>query len=453
MKDGNHVHNEDNPQGLHKHKNLIIFGVVAILIAIAAYDLGQKATETANINNVFEMVVNNTNLAPQIHPGVPGTGERVSGTKYYTNSSPIQIFVWAHADTSGQDAEIHLSINDTIVADISGKPLAVAEQNNKSIVAIIPKGANYTVDFFNFHHYEWREYQILSGKNGTLSINQSITNITNTTVSDAQLNTKVNKTGDRMTGLLNNTFGINTTYLNISNSIGIGTLPLGPLHIVRNDGLQGILQDGYGLSNIPTIIGRTARGTLTSPTSSMKGDRSFIMGGGGYDTNGFTGSTSIITFYTEENFNTSNHGSGIRFETTPGGSTVRRVAGNFSGNGTFNVFGNGTFDTIFSNKITKNDTSVNTTILIEGNIKTTGELRFFNSPENCQIVLNSEILLTCTNPINPDQGTILTIGNEIFGLDYVDATNTTHMELNTNGITIFCGTTDAPENTGVACIR
>lgn len=180
---------EDN-----NNKKRVLYCVIAILLALLAYSVAQSAQDTADINNVFVVVVNNTNLAPTIHPSIPGTGERVSGNTYWANTSPIELFVLAHAATSGNTAEIHLFINGTKVSDTSGRPLGAAEESNKTIVAIIPKGSNYSVDFTNTHHYEWREYPILSGKNGTLSVN--------TSVSDTQLNLKVNKSGDNMTGQL-----------------------------------------------------------------------------------------------------------------------------------------------------------------------------------------------------------------------------------------------------------
>ena len=127
----------------------------------------------------FEIIVNNTNLAPTFAGETPGTGERNDSVTYYANISAIQLMVWAHATTSGQNSEIHMYINGTKVADTSGRPLGLAESSNKTIVALIPKYASYMVEFSNYHHYEWREYPILSGRNGTLNY-YNITNITTT---------------------------------------------------------------------------------------------------------------------------------------------------------------------------------------------------------------------------------------------------------------------------------
>lgn len=177
MLDGDHIHNDNNKFGLHNHKKIFVCGIFALILALAAYSLAQNAQDTADINNVLEIVVNNTNLAPSVAGHPPGTGERVNGVTYWANDSPIEVFVFAHASTPGATAEIHLFINGTKVADTSGRPLGAAEESNKTIIAMIPKGANYSFEFNNAHHYEWREYPVLSGKNGTLSVNQTfITN-------------------------------------------------------------------------------------------------------------------------------------------------------------------------------------------------------------------------------------------------------------------------------------
>jgi len=157
----------------HKKRRLYFFILTALLAALIAYS---TALEVAETENIFEIIVNNTNLAPTFAGETPGTGERVSGATYWANNSPVQLFVWAHATTSGDTAEVHLFINGTKLADTSGRPVGAAESSNKTITAIIPKFANYTIEFNNYHHYEWREYPILSGRNGTLSINQSTVN-------------------------------------------------------------------------------------------------------------------------------------------------------------------------------------------------------------------------------------------------------------------------------------
>ena len=148
--------------------------IVALLFSIISIGISDNASTTTT---GVQWVVNNTNLAPLV-AGHGGTGERIgNNTIYWANNSPIQILLWAHANISGQNSEIHLYINGTKVADTSGRPLGIAESSNRTIVALIPRYASYMVEFNNYHHYEWREYPILSGRNSTLSIN--LTNVTN----------------------------------------------------------------------------------------------------------------------------------------------------------------------------------------------------------------------------------------------------------------------------------
>lgn len=171
-----------NDEDDRKRKCYIIV-VIALLIAFLSFSLAQNAQNTAdnnaNITNIWEMAINNTNLAPAVVDH-PGTGERVTGVTYYANDYPLQLLVFAHAASISQVAGVDVYINGTLVAPQAGRPLGGAEETNRSVVVNIPKFAAYKVNFTNYHHYEWREYPILSGRNGTLSVNQTfITNGSN----------------------------------------------------------------------------------------------------------------------------------------------------------------------------------------------------------------------------------------------------------------------------------
>jgi len=176
--------------------------IIAILLALVAISIGGSITTNESI---FNIEVNNTNMAPTVAGEPSGTGERIQGTTYYANDTPIQLFVFGHANQPGQDSEIHLYINGTRVADTSGKPLGVAEQQNRSVTAIIPKFASYKIEANNIHHYEWREYKVISG-------NASGSSITSST-SDSL---KVNRSGDTLSGYL--TFAENKGISVIANS-------------------------------------------------------------------------------------------------------------------------------------------------------------------------------------------------------------------------------------------
>lgn len=173
MDDGNHKHDKKNPYGIHKHRKIFIVAIFGLLFAIVAFSIAQSALDQ---QTAFEIIVNNTNLAPTIHAEHPGTGERVNATTYYANSSAIELHVFAHAVDVNDVAGTFVSINGTVVCARSGRPLGAAESAYRGCDLIIPRYSYYWVNFSNYHHYEWREYPILSGRNGTLSINQTVIN-------------------------------------------------------------------------------------------------------------------------------------------------------------------------------------------------------------------------------------------------------------------------------------
>jgi len=191
---------------------IIVFAVVFLSGCIGETDI------IRGNEGVFDIEINNTNLAPSVSGETSGTGERVQGVTYYANETPIEIFVWGHGQNVSQTAELHLFINGTKVADTSGRPLGASEQSNKTIVAMIPKYASYKIEANNAHHYEWREYRVIAGTNGSVSItnnyfnttgngsgNASCDNCINATQLETNLSTKVNKSGDTMTGNLSMT--------------------------------------------------------------------------------------------------------------------------------------------------------------------------------------------------------------------------------------------------------
>lgn len=175
MKDGEHSHIKDDPEGKHDHKKLAGIILLAVIFALVAYSIAQFALSTSQINNVFEVVVNNTNLGNKtaIDGITPegGTGERNLSTLYYANNSPLEVFILAHANSVSAIIDGNFMINGSSVEHFSQRPLSSGQNAFGYITAIVPKGANYSFDLTGYHHYEWREYPILSGKNGTLSIN------------------------------------------------------------------------------------------------------------------------------------------------------------------------------------------------------------------------------------------------------------------------------------------
>jgi len=114
-------------------RKAFVFALIAIMLALIGWFY--PLTPTIGV----QWVVNNTNLAPFV-AGHGGTGERIGdNTTYWNNNSPIEIFLYSHANTTGTAAEIHLFINGTKVSDTGGRALGIPEQSNRSIVATIPQ--------------------------------------------------------------------------------------------------------------------------------------------------------------------------------------------------------------------------------------------------------------------------------------------------------------------------
>lgn len=189
-----------------KHRKFYAIGIFALLITFMAFALAENAQQTAEINNIFEIVVNNTDLYP---------AQRTNHTVYWANDSPIAVYVVFHALGSGaaQAFDSNFTINGSVVLDRDIRTSAgPGFHDHWSFYTIVPKGANYSIqNSSNVFSIEWREYPVLSGKNGTLSINQSFVGSSFNTTYDAYGSSKVNKSGDTSTGQQNFTdgFGVN----------------------------------------------------------------------------------------------------------------------------------------------------------------------------------------------------------------------------------------------------
>lgn len=184
-----------NDEDEEKRRKWCLLIIVALLIAFLAFSLAQNAQNTADINNIFAPVPNNTNLAPDfsgIDPTVPfGTGERIQNVTYNATNYSLDLHVFAHAMSVSDTASVKVYIDGVLVSPRSGRPLAVAETAYRGVDITIPKNSSYLVNITNYHHYEWREYPILAGKNGTISLTQTfITNLTNSFNKTYDLTTK-----------------------------------------------------------------------------------------------------------------------------------------------------------------------------------------------------------------------------------------------------------------------
>lgn len=341
----------------HKKKRYLLIILMALLVAFLAVIMAQNAQDTADINNVFEVVVNNTNLAPTFVGEPPGTGERVTGTTYFANDSPIQLMVFAHASAAGGTATVEVWINNTMVQNQSGRPLAAPEQTFRSVAVIVPKFSSYSVNLSNYHHYEWREYQILSGKNGTLSVNQTfITSGSSFNATyDAYGSSKVNKSGDTMTGNLNTT-GINLLSGNLTNAAYLypqhihinengSTSPIDPdvaasvftLDIAAQNKSPVFNMKSFNNSSLqfPFFSGGKARGNMTHPLNVSLNDLLFSFTAVGYKITGWSLRAAAIDFFAEGHFNDTSTPTAILFATVKNGTTTLTYRWGIDNNGTF----------------------------------------------------------------------------------------------------------------------
>jgi len=153
----------------------LIYMLVVVIVLMSGC-IGETDVIRGMDVSVFDIDRNNTNLAPNIAGHPFGTGERIDNVTYWANSTPIDLHVFAHASSVSQTAKTFVYIDDVLVSPRSGRPLGGAEESYRGVDITIPRNSSYRVDFENYHHYEWREYRILSGQNGSVIINNNYAN-------------------------------------------------------------------------------------------------------------------------------------------------------------------------------------------------------------------------------------------------------------------------------------
>jgi hypothetical protein len=110
-------------------------------------------------------------------------------------------------------------------------------------------------------------------------------------------------------------FDVDTTNLRV----GMGTgSPQATFHLVSGTSTDSMYVDQYG-STAPAYIGRSANGTVGSPTATATDDRLVVLGGRGYFTSGGTGFASLsngtVQIQAAQNFTSANQGTYIAFLT------------------------------------------------------------------------------------------------------------------------------------------
>ena len=117
------------------------------------------------------------------------------------------------------------------------------------------------------------------------------------------------------------------SYLTIQ---GVTGTPIGyssngtTVHVINQaNTINRVGLDAYGNNMYNVLVGRAARGTLSSPSALANGDTLFRISSTGYGTTGFTANSSArIDFVATENFSDANKGTKINFWATAPGNNL-----------------------------------------------------------------------------------------------------------------------------------
>ena len=112
---------------------------------------------------------------------------------------------------------------------------------------------------------------------------------------------------------------------NINSRLGIGTSTPGfSLEVLKSGANASLTLTSYiSGTNGGAFIGRTAKGTQTAPTASLKNNNLFLFGARGYGATGFNANnTGRIKFIAAEDFTDTAQGTHIAFDTNPIGSAA-----------------------------------------------------------------------------------------------------------------------------------
>lgn len=339
------------------NKDHLAILLIAFLFALVAYSTGQSALD----NNAFEVVVNNTDK------GILGTGERLHNVLYYANDSAIQILLIFHVVGNGasQTVDSNLSINGTVVLDRDFKTSAGAGiHDHFSYSTIIPKYASYQVtNSSNVYQLEWREYPILTGRNGTLSINQTIVqgggsggvsfNGTPVNLNGSLLfNGSINKTStdiDMMNHKITNSSGVNSssTYIYNPDNINMAT---NTNWVASTDSLYAVKTDANTIMTSQVNSNNTAQtsffgaykagwnSTTQTKYALQSGDVFFNFFGKGWDGTTWGLSAANIELKTAGAWNSTSHPTQINFY-TQGVSGSKQIRLTIQENGNITVSG------------------------------------------------------------------------------------------------------------------
>lgn len=132
-----------------------------------------------------------------------------------------------------------------------------------------------------------------------------------------------------------------TGYLGLGSVAAAGApVPVAPLHVAQVGGTPILQLETYDPVGAPVINinARIGRGTITAPAPIRSGDRFFGFFGRGFHAGGDV-SANMVGFnsFAEEDFTATGQGTGIDFQVTDTGTTVRRSTVRFRANGSLEL--------------------------------------------------------------------------------------------------------------------
>lgn len=354
-----------NDETHQPRRKVFVIALLGLFIGLLAFS---QADQALNQQIGFELVPNNTNVGcGHGH----GTCEKLPGILYYNNDSATEVFINYHVDANNALYTVNFSINGTNVINITDT--TIQANVYESIPGfIVPKNANWSYgNTSTVHHLEMYIYPILSGRNGTLSINQTIVqggggggiSFDGSTV---DMNGSTLKNGT-FNGTLNITHDINFMNYNVTNIsnmsinkaffgvkvIQIAASPFNfytntsnvPVYFSSEDRNNAkIFQDVYtgsatGLQNGGGETVRVARGNTTAGLLNVSGsDRLFQFTGQGYK-NGSFRTLFALSADLLDNGNQTNNSSptSLRFQVTRDGATTSANSFEMNASGSFDL--------------------------------------------------------------------------------------------------------------------
>jgi len=173
-----------------EHRKAYMFALIAIFLSLMAIGISNSVSSTYTNNTLgLRIETNYTNLNL--------TGERMIGVTYNATEER-EIFLIGESYGENINPDLELYINNTLILDQDLHGIAVTHDNDISFSAIVPRDSFYRVEkSADVVNVSWIEFKIYSGNVTTIGA----------PINSTQLDSKINKSGDNMSGLVYNLVG------------------------------------------------------------------------------------------------------------------------------------------------------------------------------------------------------------------------------------------------------